>query len=359
MKRKVLSRRYENLFYELMIAAILLTLLPALARAASFEEFVTPTPDSSPADIAIDSKGNIWFTEINANKIGKLVPSEAEPGTSKGITEYDVPEAKGKPYFIMVASNDKIYFSELDGNKIGQLDPATGKIKEFAIPTLKSEPHNMREDEQGNIWFVEFEGQKIGKLNPATGAIKEYRIKEGYPHDLTLAHGKVWYTMGGKFWAQIIYDKIGALDMQTGEFTELEIQPKKSTPHGITKGADGTIWFSLHFGKKISRLDFSKGNPPAVVNYDAGDMVQTPHDLVVDDKRGWIWFTDDHGSLIGRLDIAKAKPDTAEGFDIFKIPTPKAHPYQLALDKDGNVWFTEMGAYFRGRFQNKIGKLIP
>jgi len=36
-----------------------------------------------------------------------------------------------------------------------------------------------------------------------------------------------------------------------------------------------------------------------------------------------------------------------------------AHPSNLALDKEGNVWFTEMGMYFRKRYQNKIGVLVP
>ena len=32
---------------------------------------------------------------------------------------------------------------------------------------------------------------------------------------------------------------------------------------------------------------------------------------------------------------------------------------QIALDKDGNIWFTEMGKYFKGKYNNKIGLLIP
>jgi len=79
----------------------------------------------------------------------------------------------------------------------------------------------------------------------------------------------------------------------------------------------------------------------------------------VDSKRGWVWFVDNRGDNIGRLDLSKAKPGTTEGMEMFKIPTPKAHPSELVLDKEGNVWFTEMGHYFRGRFQSKIGKLVP
>ena len=54
-------------------------------HAESIFEYPTPTTASSPAGLDFDSKGNLWFVEINGNKIGKLTPSQVEPGTSKGI----------------------------------------------------------------------------------------------------------------------------------------------------------------------------------------------------------------------------------------------------------------------------------
>jgi streptogramin lyase len=50
-------------------------------------EYHTPTPDSSPADLAFDAQGNLWFTELNANRIG----TKAKSLTSQGITEYKLP----------------------------------------------------------------------------------------------------------------------------------------------------------------------------------------------------------------------------------------------------------------------------
>ena len=40
--------------------------------AESIFEYSTPTAASSPAGLDFDSKGNLWFVEINGNKIGKL-----------------------------------------------------------------------------------------------------------------------------------------------------------------------------------------------------------------------------------------------------------------------------------------------
>ena len=83
------------------------------------------------------------------------------------------------------------------------------------------------------------------------------------------------------------------------------------------------------------------------------------HDLVVDYKRRLVWFVANHKDSIGRLDLTEAVPGTSKGIQLFSLPTKGAHPSNLVLDKEGNVWFTEMGMYFRKSYQNKIGVLVP
>lgn len=68
--------------------------LLSVAHAVTIEEYHTPTPDSSPTDLQFDSQGNLWFTMINASKLGKMVPAQAKAGKSDGITEYSVPTPK-------------------------------------------------------------------------------------------------------------------------------------------------------------------------------------------------------------------------------------------------------------------------
>lgn len=343
--------------YATIFLAGLFCLSAASSYSATIEEYITPTADSSPTGLVFDAQGNLWFTEINGNKIGKLVPSEVKPGTSKGITEYPLPHPNSKPHYITAARDGAIWFTEMVG-RVGKLDPATGQIKEYDVPSKNSEPHKIVEGDDGMIWFLEFETNKVARLNPANGKIREYKIPQGNPHDLAIHEGRVWYTQGGKFWAQMFFNKIGYLDIESGETGEIWVPPKKSVPHGLAKAGDGTIWFTQMFANKIAKLDSSSGSQPKVVEYILEGR-KGPHDLTVDDQRGFIWFTQNRTDSIGRLDLSKAMPGTSRGMEEFKIPTPKAHPSDIAIDKDGNVWFTEMGLYFRGKYQNKIGKLIP
>ena len=353
---KIKIKTWYGLMLRVLLAIMLLWAAPA--SSATILEFLTPTPDSCPTDLAFDAKGNLWFTEINGNRIGKLVPSEAKSGTSKGVVEYELPEPNSKPNYIIVSRDGMVWFTEMGGNKVGRLDPATGRIKEFPVPTPNSEPHHLAEGEDGKIWFLEFETNKIGRLDPKTGQIKEFDVNEGHPHDLVLVDDSIWYSQGGKFWAKIFSNKIASLNVQTGKIKEVVIPPKKSVPHGLTVDKGGALWFTQLFANKISRLDFS-ADSPIIVEYLIPEKRKGPHDLVVDNQRGWVWFTENRGNNIGRLDLAKANPGTSEGMEEFKVPTPKSHPHELVLDSEGNVWFTEMGFYFMGKYQNKIGKLIP
>ena len=328
-------------------------------HAESIFEYLTPTANSSPAGLAFDSKGNLWFAEINGNKIGKLVPSKVEPGTSKGITEYKLPHPNSKPQYLIVSRDDTVWFSEMGSHRIGHLNPLSKKIREYDIPTPNSEPHNLFESEDGSIWFTEFEANKIARLNPKTGEIQEFPVNEGHPHDLVVDDEFIWYTQGGKFWARIFSNKIGYLEIKSGKVGEILIPPDKSVPHGMFLASDGTIWFTQFFADKISRLDFSEEFPPKIINYQVPGKRVGVHDLVVDYNKRRVWFVANHKDSIGKLDLLHAEPGTSKGIKLYPLPTKGAHPSNLILDKEGNVWFTEMGMYFRGKYQNKIGKLVP
>ena len=263
-------------------------------------EYPTPTADSSPADLAFDSQGNLWFTELNANRIGKLVPSEAKSLTSQGITEYELPHPNSKPHYLTVAKNGMIWFTE-GSNRIGSLDPQTGAIKEYDIPSPHSEPHQIAEGPDGSLWFLEFQTNKVGRLNPKTGEITEYPIGPGNPLALAVDGDKLWYTQGGMFWVNLFFNKLGSLNITTGEVAEIRVPPEKSVPHGLTLSANGTVWFTEMFASKVAKL-VNKNGKPHLVEYFLGKR-RRPHDLLVDEKRGYVCFTAGRPDAIGRLDL--------------------------------------------------------
>src|SRR5919108_5451007 len=134
----------------------------------TIKEWEIPTSNSTPHDIVVDERnGIVWFTEINANKIGKFDP------TTEQFQEFDVPTPSSRPHGLVVDENGNIWFTEMAGSKIGKLDAETGQIDEFPTPTPNSGPHTPI---MGNrvVWFTEIEASKIGRLNLTTGAIDEF-----------------------------------------------------------------------------------------------------------------------------------------------------------------------------------------
>lgn len=243
------------------------------------------------------------------------------------------------------------------------MDPRTGTFKEYPIPTANSEPHHLHFDSAGTLWFVEFAANKLARLDQATGTIKEYTIPtpDGHPHDLTFtSKGQLWFTMGGLFFAGKPANRLGMFDPVAERIQEFRIPPDDSVPHGITVGAGDELWVSLFFKGKIVRATADLSGITRLTEYLLLSNKGQPHGLVLDRDRNLIWFTDHRGGSIGRLAVSKAEPGTSKGMDQFAIPgCDRCNPNSIVLDQAGNVWFTEMGMFFRGRFANKIGKLIP
>ena len=113
------------------------------------------------------------------------------------------------------------------------------------------------------------------------------------------------------------------------------------TPHGITTGPDGNIWFTD---------DCCHGGAGNVAMMSPDGITQRDYPTTYGDTRyiaagpdGAMWFTE-HGGVgaIGRITTAGALSE-------FTIPTTYNAPWSITAGPDGNMWFTEDG--------NKIGRI--
>ena len=130
----------------ILIAGLLISTCPfAYAETSTMVELSPPTASSTPYGLAVDSSGNIWFTEISGNKIGKLTP----PST---FQEFSVPTANAAPYGLTIDASGNLWFTERDADKIGKLNPSNGQISEYPV-TSDSGPREVAIDPWGNIWF--------------------------------------------------------------------------------------------------------------------------------------------------------------------------------------------------------------
>jgi streptogramin lyase len=210
----------------------------APAPLGAFTEFTIPTANSGPLGIAAGADGNLWFTETNGDKIGRITPT----GT---ITEFTIPTANSTPFEIAAGADGNLWFTENNGNKIGRITP-TGTITEFTIPTANSRPLGIAAGADGNVWFTENNGNQIGRITP-TGAFTEFMIPtaDSFPVGgiAAGADGNVWFTEG-------VGKKIGRIS-PTGTITEFTIPTANSGPLGIAAGADGNLWFTENSGNKV------------------------------------------------------------------------------------------------------------
>ncbi len=71
----------------------------------AFAEFTVPTAKSRPSGITAGPDGNLWFTELGANSIGRV-------SLSGVVTEYPVPTADSEPRESATGPDGNLWFTE-------------------------------------------------------------------------------------------------------------------------------------------------------------------------------------------------------------------------------------------------------
>ncbi len=115
--------------------------------------------------------GAIWFTEMWANKIGRI--------TLDGkLTEYPLPTPAASPRGICAGPDGALWFTEAFSMKLGRIT-VDGAISELPIPVLPDEiaspglfipphpsgwPHGVAVGADGNVYFTDSGVSKLGRL---------------------------------------------------------------------------------------------------------------------------------------------------------------------------------------------------
>ena len=223
-------------------------------RSGEMHSYPTPTR-STPHTIVYDSKGNVWFTEMQgASKVAMLDPE------TKKITEWDpAPAYKNAHYYgIVVDKQDRVWAVGMTAHIIVGYDQHTKKWSVYPTPTQPSGPRRPTVDADGNIWFSEHIGQAIGELNPSTGKITEYKdpFNYGGAYEIYADHKNpdiIWVTYRS-------YGTITAFNRKTRQYVHYPLpfpdilgrehpgthgtQLGGLYPPKIEQADNGTIWFS-------------------------------------------------------------------------------------------------------------------
>ena len=215
-------------------------------------QYETPTR-GTPHTIRSDSKGNVWFTEMQGKSlVGKL------DAVTKKITEYDPSpsDANAHYYGMTVDQKDRVWAVGMTSHKIVGYDPKTDKWSVYPTPTQPSGPRRPTVDSKGKVWFSEHIGQNLGMLDPDTGKITEY--KDPFPYFggyecYADSKDNIWVTLRS-------YGVLAKFDQKTKKYTYYpepfpDIMGREHPgPHGtlmgglyppkIEEGQEGTFWYT-------------------------------------------------------------------------------------------------------------------
>jgi streptogramin lyase len=300
-----------------------------LSIGQAITEYPVPTPGAFPTNIAAGADGNLWFTELNASKIGRI--------TTQGvITEFTL---STQPNDITAGPDGNLWFTEGTASKIARITPA-GVITEFPL-AVNHGPNSITSGPDGNLWFAE-STNKIGRMT-TTGDVTEFpiSISNCFPQGITSGpDGNVWFletnsNVGPNTNYVVKVDPSGtmtpfAIPMTANQF-----------PAKITSGHDGNLWFTEPGTNHVGKATVSGTFAEFAVGFAPVGIAAGPD--------GNVWYAVSGGvGKIGRITPAGSATE-------FPVPTANSIPYGITAGADGNLWFTESGANQVGSIASGVG----
>jgi streptogramin lyase len=300
-----------------------------------------PIPGTGSLGITSGPDGNLWFTEPDDNKIGRMSPTGVV--TEFPLPTYPVPTYGTYPVGITSGPDGNLWFTEYAGNRIGRISPA-GTITEFPLPQPNRQPSGIALGPDGNLWFAEspctgsvcvasyVNGEAVGKITPG-GVISEFVTTTEatlyYPGMGSIVggpDGNVWFTEAGT-------NSIGRITPH-GVVTHFPLPMQFVTDYlaAITRGPDGNLWFSED---SPASSPIGKITPAGVVS----EFPVPDNDGIsgiVSGSDGNLWFIDNNSNL-GRITPFGVATE-------FPLPPGNA-ARAITSGPDGNIWFVENAGY--------------
>ncbi len=300
----------------------------------------------NPVFLALDSHGNVWFTDSTHNAIGELIPG------SNTWAEYPLATSNAIPYDL-VFSNGNIWFTEFGASKIGFFNTTTHTFTENAIPTTNANPYGITVASNGSIWFTENNQTNpgtLGSFTPTTsgtlaaGAISEHAITHKGPHLLTSdSHGNIWFTEGfngyvGEYTAgqqDVEYNvAVGICSQGTPGVTPTACSGTHTS--GIAVDGNGKVWFDDSLVGRVGYIDPTTGTYVTRSLITANDLAPHPHDGLVVDNNNNVWVSEQNGFMLDKLPPGSVSaPPTATPTSTTTPPGPVAQKWYFAEGRVG------------------------
>ncbi len=277
---------------------------------------------------------------------------------SSDFTPFVLYPASNKTVWVVTIKQGNITNNVIQPPRAQIVNYTTGVGPQPVITLVNAIPSDIVYDQtRERVWFLENDSLAYyNKSAPPGNLTVEQIFPRGSPQFMTIdPTGRIWMTLLGT-------NQIAEYDPSTKESPNLYDAPApNSSLQGITAAPDGTIWFAETAARRLGHLIPCQSTPCTVTDYGlpVGVEITFPIQLAID-RNGTVWFTD-HGSN----QFGSFNPSTSE-WKVFPIGYCSASfadcavglPNAISLDSNGKIWFSEHYAGRVARYDPSNGTLI-
>jgi streptogramin lyase len=293
--------------------------------------FFVPSLHSQPWRITAGPDGNLWFTDKDADLIGKITPSGE-------ITEYPIGEGKA-PYDIVAGRDGNLWFTENLNNKTGAVDTNGNLVHEFYAPGSDARPTGITVARTGDVWWVNGGSgldpeTTVSRLTP-DGTVTNYQLAPCACFGIGITTGP-----DGNLWAVEelgVYegDAVGTIDRITPDGQSIVRFPipappftDQHLPAWNAPGPDGNVWFT-EFNRTIHQV--GRITPGGMITEFALPGSDSNTGGITTGIDGRIWVTEADANRVTVLDT--------DGSFVRSLAVHQ-QPFGITIGPDGNMWFT-------------------
>lgn len=197
-------------------------------RSRRFREWIVPTA-TQPQSVVAAADGKVLF---GGSDIGELDPATG------AFRQYKCPSRDCNSHALVIDAEGNIWFTDRQGGRLGKLDRAIGGITEYKIG---DDPYALALDKRGNVWVTRMAADRVTKFDPATGDTSDVVLARGsQPRRIALApDGMLWVALYGA-------GRLAKIDPATLLVTKEYLLPggPNTGPYAINADAAGRIWVS-------------------------------------------------------------------------------------------------------------------
>ena len=310
-------------------------LLHAAASSIAITEYSTGSEMTGPA-VTTAPDGAVWFAAYvpgGYESIGRMCVAVGTPAdcTSVGqTTYYPVPTNNAQVAGITTGPDGNLWFTEYNAGKVGRVTQ-TGQVTEFALSWNHLGPGAITAGPDGNLWFTT-DHQIMGRITPA-GVVTEFPMRGCAGAGITTGpDGNLWYGEA--------CGRVGEMSTSGADGAQYPLRGQDPSYSGqdIATGSDGNLWYLENGGDPTADIA-ARITPGGGITKFTVSTTGLAHIAAGPD--GALWFTDVGSNSVAQL---SAHGSVTEYALPPSQSSPRAISSWPFTDPD-SMWVTAFGAH--------------